>query len=80
MLFLGREWDLLMLDILVFGICDLWFDSTAASILLVYLTGWALGELRAYLGQVSSVVVLARPLFKFISCVFVERFESKDIG
>ncbi|CAM9776046.1 unnamed protein product, partial [Ectocarpus fasciculatus] len=51
LLFLGREWDLLMLDILVFGICDLWFDSTAASILLVYLTGWALGELRAYLGQ-----------------------------
>ena len=52
LLFLGRELDLVMLDILMFGIYDLWFDSTAGSILLVYLTNWGLGELRGSWGQV----------------------------
>jgi hypothetical protein len=51
LLYLGREADFLMLDILLFGVYDLWFDSTATSILLVYLSNWGLGELRSYLGQ-----------------------------
>lgn len=46
-----------MLDILMFGIYDLWFDSTATSILLVYLTDWALGELRSSRGQVRLCVL-----------------------
>lgn len=47
----GNEWDLILLNILTYSVCDLWFGSTALSILLTYLLDKLLVIVRAYFGE-----------------------------
>lgn len=51
-LLLGKEIDLLIMDILAYSIFDLWLGSTAISMLLCYLLNQFLSSLRTELGQV----------------------------
>ena len=55
LLFLGREIDLLLFDILVYSICDLWFGETSTSMLLCYLADRLVTHVRQTLGEVSKV-------------------------
>lgn len=50
-LFLGREYALLMLNICTYSLVDLWFDSVATSILLTYLLECLLCYVRQNWGQ-----------------------------
>jgi len=50
-LFLGRELDLLLLNVLSYAMFDLWFNSTATSILLCYLLDLLICKLRDDIGQ-----------------------------
>lgn len=52
-MFLGIELDLLIFDIFAFALFDIWFDNTALSILLLYLTDSGLWMLRRSLGSQS---------------------------
>jgi meckelin len=49
---LGKEMDMVLLDILVYSIFDLWLGSTAISMLLCYLVDSCISRLREELGQV----------------------------
>jgi hypothetical protein len=49
--FLGRELELLTLNILSYSLFDLWFNSTCTSILLTYLLDLGVCYLRHYVGQ-----------------------------
>lgn len=51
---LGRELDLVIFDVLVYSIFDLWIGSTAISMLLCYLTDIFISRIREELGQVST--------------------------
>jgi len=51
MLFLGRELELLLLNILSYSLFDLWFGSTAISILMCYILDWCLCLVRKRWGQ-----------------------------
>merc|ERR1711991_280606 len=53
LLFLGRETDLLLFNILTYSVVDLWFNSTAASILITYLLNLAITWFRQALGQAN---------------------------
>jgi len=48
--FLGCEYDLIVLNILAYSTFDLWFDSTATSILLTYLLELLICAVRSQLG------------------------------
>lgn len=50
---LGQEADLLLLNILIYSICDVWFGSAALSILLTFLVDGALMKIRHILGKVG---------------------------
>ena len=50
--FLGRELDLLLLNILMYSLCDLWFNNTMLSMLLTYLLEQILCFIRFELGKV----------------------------
>eukprot|EP01034_Spumella_vulgaris_P022094 gene22094-28193_t len=50
-LFLGRESELLLLDILAYSLFDLWFNSTATSMALTYLLDLGLCTARQWWGQ-----------------------------
>jgi len=52
-LFLGRELELLTLNILAYSIFDLWFGHTTTSMLLTYLLDLGLCFLRHYFGQAA---------------------------
>lgn len=49
--FLGIEGDLLVCNILLYSLFDLWFESTAVSILLTYLVESAFCIMRSSLGE-----------------------------
>lgn len=49
--FLGIEWDLLVCNILLYSLFDVWFDSTSVSILLTYLVESGFCILRNNLGE-----------------------------
>ena len=51
-LFLGRELDLLLLNVLSYSVFDLWFDNTAISALLCFLVDLLLCRVREDIGQV----------------------------
>lgn len=51
-MFLGRETELLLLNILTFSVVDIWFNDTSTSILFTYLLELAIVQLRHSLGQV----------------------------
>ena len=53
LLFLGRETDLLLFNILTYSVVDLWFSNTAASILITYLLNLAITWFRQSLGQAN---------------------------
>ena len=53
--FLGRELELLTLNILAYSLFDLWFGYTTTSILLTYLLDLGVCYLRQELGRVSSL-------------------------
>lgn len=53
-MFLGREMDLLLFNILVYSLVDMWFGSTLTSILLAYLADYGITYLRSSYGSVSS--------------------------
>ena len=53
LLFLGRETDLLLFNILTYSVVDLWFSNTAASILITYLLNFAITWFRQSLGQAN---------------------------
>jgi meckelin len=59
--FLGRELELLTLNILAFSIFDVWFNSTATSILLTYLLELGICYFRHSFGQVCTHFVLYYP-------------------
>lgn len=50
-LFLGREYQLLLLNILAYSLFDLWFSNNAISILLTYLLEFTLVTVRQAWGQ-----------------------------
>lgn len=52
-MFLGRETDLLVFNILCYSVLDMWFNSTAASILITYLVNCCLVWWRRALGQAT---------------------------
>jgi hypothetical protein len=54
---LGQEVNLVLFDILVYSIVDLWFSSTATSILITYLVDSAVVWIRATLGKVSVLYI-----------------------
>jgi meckelin len=60
---LGREVDMIIFDILVYSIFDLWLGSTAISMLLCYLVDSFISRLREELGQVPSSLSLCLSLF-----------------
>lgn len=47
----GNEWDLILLNILTYSVCDLWWGSSALSLLLTYLLDTFLVLLRRYFGE-----------------------------
>ena len=49
---LGQEIDLLIFNILVYSIVDIWFNSTGTSILITYLMDSALNVIRGIIGKV----------------------------
>ena len=53
LLFLGRETDLLLFNILTYSVVDLWFNNTAASIIIAYLLNLAITWCRQALGQAN---------------------------
>ena len=53
--FLGRELELLTLNILSYSLFDLWFGHTTTSLLLTYLLDLGVCYLRQELGRVSAV-------------------------
>lgn len=52
--FLGRELELLSLNILSYSLFDIWFNNTAISILLTYLLDLGLACFRHWFGQVTA--------------------------
>jgi len=56
-LFLGKELDLIVFNLLSYSIFDLWFGSTATSILLCYLLDSLISLIRQRLGEVRSEVL-----------------------
>lgn len=54
--FLGRELELLSLNILSYSLFDVWFNNTAISILLTYLLDLGLSCFRHWFGQVTCVL------------------------
>jgi hypothetical protein len=48
---LGRELEMLTLNILAYSLFDIWFGSTCTSILLTYLLELGVCFIRHYLGQ-----------------------------
>ena len=52
-LFYGRELDLLLMNVLAYSLFDLWFGSTATSVLLTFLLDFAFGFLRRRLGMAN---------------------------
>ncbi len=73
--FLGRELELLTLNILAYSLFDLWFGYTTTSILLTYLLDLGVCYLRHELGRVSVFticsfyVVLALFFVFFLWCM-----------
>lgn len=69
-LFLGNEMDLLIFNILSYAVFDLWFNSTAASILLTYLLNQLFVMFRQRWAEVSvlasSFVLRDRCLMLFV--------------
>lgn len=55
---LGREIDLVIFDVLVYSIFDLWIGSTAISMLLCYLIDSFISRIREELGQVCTYFIL----------------------
>ena len=49
---LGQEIDLLIFNILVYSIVDIWFESTGTSILITYLLDSAVNAIRGLIGKV----------------------------
>lgn len=62
-LFLGRELDLLLLNILMYCLCDLWFNNTMLSMLLTYLLEQVLCFIRFELGKVCLLYIKYPRLF-----------------
>ena len=52
MLFLGREMDLLLLNILSYSMFDFWLNNTASAVFLCYLLDCAICYVRKKMGQV----------------------------
>ena len=50
---LGQEFDLLIFNILVYSIVDIWFESTGISILITYLLDSAVNIIRGLIGKVQ---------------------------
>eukprot|EP01036_Dinobryon_divergens_P025710 gene25710-34287_t len=50
-IFLGREMDLLLLNILTYSLCDFWFNSTMTSVFLTYLLEYLICFIRKTWGQ-----------------------------
>ena len=53
---LGQEIDLLIFNILIYSIVDIWFESTGTSILITYLLDSALNTIRGLLGKVIRLI------------------------
>lgn len=64
-LFLGQERELMLLNLLSYALFDLWFGSTAVSILLCFLLDLGLSHARHYYSRVRP------PL-----CIFLTRISS----
>jgi len=52
-MFLGREMDLLLLNILSYSLFDLWLNSTITSVLLCYLLDYSIAFVRRSWGQAT---------------------------
>jgi meckelin len=57
-LFLGRELDLLLLNILAYSVFDLWLDNTAISALMCYALDLVICQVREDIGQVRLVIFI----------------------
>ena len=51
---LGQEIDLLIFNILIYSIVDIWFESAGISILITYLLDSAVNIIRGLVGKVFS--------------------------
>ena len=44
---------MLLLNILSYSVCDLWFSNTAVSIIFTYIVNEVVVRIRGYLGQLN---------------------------
>jgi hypothetical protein len=51
-LFLGREYDLILMNILSYAIFDLWFESMFISVLFTYMLDWFICMFREKVARV----------------------------
>ena len=63
-LFLGREWELMVMNILAYTTFDMWLGSTASSVLLTWLLDWSFTYVR---GTYGSAVITSK-------CLIDDRF------
>lgn len=58
-LFLGREWELMLMNILAYTTFDMWLGSTAYSILLTWLLDWTFTYVR---GTYGTAIITSKTL------------------
>ena len=81
LLFLGKELDLIIFNMLSYSIFDLWFGSTATSILLCYLLDSLITIVRQRLGEVctdlKSYTIIIINNISFFLLLFAQHVLSK---